>query len=505
MQELDSIPSPYVTGLFDKFFDGKLVPIVETARGCPFLCNFCNAGDTYFNKVNKFSDKYVKDELTFIADKITSTDIGHITFADNNFGMIPRDYHTAEIISDLQKKYSWPRTMTVWTGKNSRKRVINATRLLGKSLSISMSVQSMDDEVLKNIKRDNIRLEDFRAIAEELNDQGRPQHSEVIMPSPGETLNSHMDSLNALLDIGISSVYSHTMQMLHGTPYKDDEEFIEKYGYKTKYRVVPQDFSEIDGDRIFDVEEVAVATKDMSFEEYIEARKYLLTIALCKGFFDPLQLYLKQHEISDSSWVKNIFTHLNKLPSDSKAVFQSFVEETTNELWNSEEELIAFYSKPENYRSLLNGERGSNVLFKHRTWMFSKMPKEWTRFVFNSTRELVLGDAKFDLHSKFESELDALERFILSRVSECYTFSGLEKILVESFDFDIPNWIEVCSSKLTEHSVSSPLTFKFFIDDNEKMVLNDFYKRYGTSLSGISKMMQRRLQPPLRSVAIVNG
>ena len=50
LKKLDSIPSPYVTGLFENFFDGKLVPMVETARGCPFLCNFCNAGDIYFNK-----------------------------------------------------------------------------------------------------------------------------------------------------------------------------------------------------------------------------------------------------------------------------------------------------------------------------------------------------------------------------------------------------------------------------------------------------------------------
>ncbi|PIQ96713.1 MAG: radical SAM protein, partial [Nitrospinae bacterium CG11_big_fil_rev_8_21_14_0_20_56_8] len=186
IQDLDSIPSPYVTGWLDKFFDGVLTPLLETARGCPFACNFCNAGDDYYTRVNKFSDDYVREELTYVARKASRAGVGHATLADNNFGMIPRDAKTVRVIHDLQTQYHWPASLTVWTGKNSRQRVIEATRLLGSSLSISMSVQSLDNEVLKNIKRDNIRLEDFRAIADELSNQERPQHSEVIMPLPGE-------------------------------------------------------------------------------------------------------------------------------------------------------------------------------------------------------------------------------------------------------------------------------------------------------------------------------
>ena len=110
-----------------------------------------------------------------------------------------------------------------------------------------MSVQSMDDTVLGNIGRDNIKLDHYQDIAEHLNSQGRSQHAEVIMPLPGETMQSHIDGLNQLLDTSISQIISLTLQILHGTPYKDDEQFKTEYGYVTKYRIVPLDFSLIGG------------------------------------------------------------------------------------------------------------------------------------------------------------------------------------------------------------------------------------------------------------------
>ena len=43
IKNVNDIPSPYLTGALDKFFDLPLVPMVETTRGCPFSCTFCSA------------------------------------------------------------------------------------------------------------------------------------------------------------------------------------------------------------------------------------------------------------------------------------------------------------------------------------------------------------------------------------------------------------------------------------------------------------------------------
>ena len=44
IMDLDEIPSPYLTGMMDSFFDQPFVPILETNRSCPYRCTFCAWG-----------------------------------------------------------------------------------------------------------------------------------------------------------------------------------------------------------------------------------------------------------------------------------------------------------------------------------------------------------------------------------------------------------------------------------------------------------------------------
>ena len=67
---LDQIPSPYLMGSMDKFFDNEeLAPMIETVRGCPYACTFCCWGDPSVNKLRQFSVDRVKAEIDYIAEK----------------------------------------------------------------------------------------------------------------------------------------------------------------------------------------------------------------------------------------------------------------------------------------------------------------------------------------------------------------------------------------------------------------------------------------------------
>lgn len=495
LTNLDGIPSPYSTGLLDKFFDGLLTPLVETARGCPFRCNFCNAGDIYFQKMNLFSDAYVEEELTYVARMASQHDVGHVTFADNNFGMVPRDSRTAELLVRLQEQYGWPKSVTIWTGKNSKERVIEVTRRLGETLSISMSVQSMDTAVLKTIKRDNIKLEHYRKIADELNTQGRPQHAEVIMPLPGESMASHISGLNALLNSNVRLVQSHTLQMLHGTPYKDDEQYRRRFGYVTKWRVVPLDFSRI-GDRpVFDVEEVAVATSTLSFLEYVEARKYLLMIDLAynNSLFDPLKRYLRERQVPNSRWIGQLYENRSRFDDEVKEIVDSFERETRAELWETEKDLVAFYSRPANFDKLKNYEAGGNVLYKHRVWTLSRSGRAWVESVFRLTEPLLLATASSESDKRrVQHQLTNLRNYVVASVAPGFSESVIDSTVAASFDFDVPAYIRAPRDRpLSEFALPAPLVLVFGFDERMRQVLRDGFQRYGSHLAGLVKMVQR--------------
>src|SRR5215813_12957914 len=69
-KEVDEIPSPWLTGVQDEFFDGKLAPLIETNRGCPFTCTFCVQGTSFYTKVHNFPVDRIKEEIHYIAKRI---------------------------------------------------------------------------------------------------------------------------------------------------------------------------------------------------------------------------------------------------------------------------------------------------------------------------------------------------------------------------------------------------------------------------------------------------
>ena len=203
VRELDDIPSPYLNGMLDQFFDGRLTPFIETNRGCPFKCTFCHTGADYFQKINMFSLDRIKEEITYIAQRVASTGIVNLHLADTNFGMYARDQDICKSLLESQRLFGWPRQIMATTGKNNKERVIEITKMMGNTFSINMSVQSMNQNVLTNIKRDNIMLETYTEINRQLNEQGRSTKGELIIGLPGETKVTDAATIDFALNLGL--------------------------------------------------------------------------------------------------------------------------------------------------------------------------------------------------------------------------------------------------------------------------------------------------------------
>ena len=123
IQSLDEIPSPYLTGILDECFDERLVPMIQTNRGCPFSCTFCVDGSDSVRMINEFSVQRVDDELNYIAKHVPKNQ-HNLHISDLNFGMYTRDIEVCDSINGIQKKYGYPHYVKITSGKTILKELV---------------------------------------------------------------------------------------------------------------------------------------------------------------------------------------------------------------------------------------------------------------------------------------------------------------------------------------------------------------------------------------------
>jgi radical SAM superfamily enzyme YgiQ (UPF0313 family) len=373
--DLNEIPSPYTTGLLDEFFDGKLMPLIQTNRGCPFSCVFCTESDAFFNKVFFRNQKAVIDELEYIAQRIKGNK--NIFIADSNFGMYKQDLLIAQGIAGIKKKYDFPDYIHVATGKNRKERVLEAARITGGLFRLSASVQSTDPTVLKNIKRQNISYNTIIETVKEAAKIGSNTYAELILALPGDTKTAHFKSIEDVINANLNYIRCFTLMLLKGTEL-DSQETIHKYGLVTKFRVLPRCYGiyEFGGNKLLSIEteKVCVANNTLTFEDYLECRLFALTIEIFSndGILSELLSFLSQYGIMPYEFLKKIHDRRNELPGVLSELYKEFQKETIDELWDSEEELLEFAKKEDVIQKYVEGEYGSNLIFKYKAIPFVK-------------------------------------------------------------------------------------------------------------------------------------
>ncbi len=501
IRELNLIPSPYATGLLDEFFDGMLTPLAETNRGCPFTCNFCNAGNAYFNKVNMFSLEHLEEEFSYIAPRIAAAGIRGLMLADNNFGMYPRDEELCRLFRRLQDTYGWPMRILSFTGKNHKERIIKVTEILGTSMSINMSVQSMNQSVLQNIKRQNVSLDTYRQVNEVLLQQGRMQKAEVIVPLPGETYETYRVGLKALMDARAQQIYSYTLQLLYGTDYEDPS-YLRRWGYAPKWRLVTLNFGEYDGEKVFDIEPVAVESNTLTFDDYLKIRTLVLLTELMYNDYQYWELikYLTESGCTPFAWIEKALAELPGAPEAIQGVVQGFIRDTKEELWNSEEALFAHYRIPANYERLLRGEAGHNVVFTHKGLVISRHMEEWLRFITRACLALILEKAGPWIDATVvREELGELERFIAAKLEGVLQHGGNTAETLGEMSYDILEWSrDLSGRRLRDYRLRRPATYRFFFTEEQLREREEGFRLYGHDRIGLSRIFARN--PSLNSL-----
>lgn len=225
----DSVPSPYLTGIFDSY-DGRVeAAIIETNRGCPFGCTFCDWGSATRQKVRKFGMDRVKEEIEWIG----RNQVRVIWIADANFGMYDRDIELSEHIVATKNKYGFPQEVVVNYTKNTTRRLLEIIKAFSAGGIISqgiISIQTSDEATLEVINRQNIKTETYDELARVFADAGLPLSTDLMTGLPGITPEAFDRDLQRYFDADVTAK-AYPTQLLPNSPMADPE-YMEKYRIK---------------------------------------------------------------------------------------------------------------------------------------------------------------------------------------------------------------------------------------------------------------------------------
>ena len=152
IDDLNQIPSPYLEGYLDEFFEDRYMPILETNRSCPYRCTFCAWG-IGTQKLMKFDEERVFNEIDYIAKKCKNAVT--LFIADANFGILERDAAIAARIYKGYSEYGFPQNVAVQWNKTRPDRILKTAKEFKSIAPVGASMQTLDDNVLSAIKRKN--------------------------------------------------------------------------------------------------------------------------------------------------------------------------------------------------------------------------------------------------------------------------------------------------------------------------------------------------------------
>lgn len=480
VRDLDTIPSPYLSGMFDEFLELGLVPTLQTNRGCPFTCAYCHSGNRYFNKLHSFSMERVLGEVDYIASHTKSA---LLNFADDNYGIFTRDREISEKLSQTRKEHGWPVSVCVSTSKTNKERVSHCLEPIAEAMPMSISMQSMHGPTLKAIKRKNISFEKLNNMRSWLGKGGISSLIELIVPMPEETFESHMRGLEQSIDVKLDYLCSYTTMLLDNTPLLEDEEEYGHQGMVVRHRVVPRDFGRYLGRNVVEVEKVCVATKTFSLDEYVEARCVHFIVQAfynLKGMGEFVAL-LRAGGHSVFEWLRALSLALAEDGGGAGEIYHAFRAEARDELWESREALLSYYEDEANFQKLFSGEKGANLIMKYGAAALERFED----FLALGTRVLLKTHPELDVG--FVADLS---RYCLCLRGDLFDLGG--DSFTRTFDYDLLAWEKtLCKTGGGSVPAKKPTAIEFYREPKQLKLLGDSLDTYGDSQDARGKILAR--------------
>ena len=312
-KEINDIPSPYLTGLMDSLVkpNKKYSAIIETNRGCPYACTFCDQEALYYNKIARFDYDRVIAEL----DWVSNNKIDFLYFADSNLGIFERDIDFIKHLADNKTSTGYPRNIDYATAKQQPERILELGRILNHKAKINrgmtIALQSMNPNTLDAIRRTNIANTDLANTVETYNKHNIENYCELILGLPEESFESWIDGIAKILDIGSDHALTvHPLSIVPNTPFADDD-YKNKYGLKYTATPAPAGGNVYPHDSNGEIDYICYSSNTMTADEWIDAYFFAKGIVIPHHYHGVSQVvatYLnREHNVPLIDFYKFLF------------------------------------------------------------------------------------------------------------------------------------------------------------------------------------------------------
>lgn len=186
-EDVNAYPSPFLNGVFEQLNWQEWNAItLETNRGCPYGCSFCDWGSATLQKMRQFDMERVKQEILWVAQH----KIPKLWIADSNFGIFKRDLEITRFICEAKKQYGYPKLLITNYAKNTKAHLIEIIEMLVDNGLVGtgiVSLQTRDQATLDAVRRHNIKTQEYDRLRETFEKRKLPMSTQLMIGLPGST------------------------------------------------------------------------------------------------------------------------------------------------------------------------------------------------------------------------------------------------------------------------------------------------------------------------------
>lgn len=209
IEDLDTIPSAYLSGLALVPRNAWIGAMIESTRGCPFKCGYCHEALRYYGQ-RRFSIERTASEISLLLDRgvkrfhILNPTL-HANKCTENLGQLLKnlDLDGVEISAEIYAESITPLNI---------KRLDFVTHC-------EVGLQTISDQAAEAINRPWQR-ERFERGFSLLREAGKVINLDMIVGLPGETLDSFIEGLEYVDRLAPDNVVYNHLLMLRGTPLR---------------------------------------------------------------------------------------------------------------------------------------------------------------------------------------------------------------------------------------------------------------------------------------------